>query len=107
MGKECKQLSVEDRSVIAVGLGQGLSLRAIAGLLDRPVSTVSRELNRNAGAQGYVPQEAVVRCKKRKFRRKRLLSNASSLLWQEVQRLMCKGWSPEQIAGKLKIMHPE
>jgi hypothetical protein len=28
MGKEYKQLSVEERSVIAVGLGQGLSWRA-------------------------------------------------------------------------------
>jgi len=45
------------------------------------------------------------RCKKRNFRRKRLLSNASSLLWQEVQLLMRKGWSPEQIAGNWKIMH--
>jgi len=66
MGKEYKQLSVEERSVIAVGLGQGLSWRAIADLLGRPVSTVSREINRNAGAQGYVPHEAVARCKKRK-----------------------------------------
>ena len=107
MGNEYKQLSVEERSVIAVGLGQGLSWRAIANLLGRPVSTVSREINRNAGAQGYAPHEAVARCKKRKFRRKRLLSNASSLLWQEVQTLMRKGWSPEQIAGKLKVMHPD
>jgi len=58
MGKEYKQLAVEDRSIIAVGLEQGLSRRAIGRLLKRPVSTVSREINRNAGADSYVPQEA-------------------------------------------------
>jgi len=107
MGKGYKQLSVEERSVTAVGLRQGLSIRAIARLINRLPSTVSREIKRNAGAQGYVSQVAVARCKKRKFRRQRILSKASSLLWQEVQRLMYKGWSPEQIAGKLKVMHPD
>jgi IS30 family transposase len=107
MGKGYKQLSSEERSVIAVGFGQGLTLRAIAEQLARSASTVSRELKRNAGAQGYLPQEAVARSRKRKFRRKRLLLNENSSLWQEVQTLMGQGWSPEQIAGKLKLMHPD
>src|ERR1019366_8507953 len=106
MGKEYKQLAVEERSVIAVGLGQGLSRRAIARLLKRHVSTVSREINRNAGAHSYVPQDAVAQCKDRKFRRARLWSNAS-VLWQEVQTLMRKSWSPEQVAGMLKRMYPD
>ena len=33
MGKEYKQLAVEDRSIIAVGLEQGLSRRPIGRLL--------------------------------------------------------------------------
>ena len=107
MGKGYKQLSSEERSVIAIGFGQGLTLRAIAEQLARSVGTVSRELKRNSGVQGYLPQEAVARSRKRKFRRKRLLLNENSSLWQEVQSLMSKGWSPEQIAGKLKLMHPD
>src|SRR5450759_3364083 len=74
MGKEYKQLAVEDRSIIAVGLEQGLSRRAIGRLLKRPVSTVSREINRNAGADSYVPQEAGDRCAGRKFRRAKKLT---------------------------------
>jgi IS30 family transposase len=107
MGKEYKQLVAEERSVIAVGLAQGLSRRAIALLLKRPVCTVSREINRNAGANDdYLPQDAAARCKGRKFRRKKLLSNAP-LLWLKIQVLLGKGWSPEQVAGKLKRMHPD
>ena len=33
MGKEYKQLAVEDRSIIAVGLEQGLSRRQLAACL--------------------------------------------------------------------------
>jgi transposase, IS30 family len=107
MGKEYKQLMTEERSVIAVGLEQGLSRRAIARLLKRPVCTVSREINRNAGTDdSYQPQDAAARCTGRKFRRVKLLSNAPAL-WLEVQVLMGKGWSPEQVAGKLKRMYPD
>ena len=106
MDKEYKQLAVEDRSIIAVGLEQGLSRRAIGRLLKRPVSTVSREINRNAGADSYVPQEAGDRCAGRKFRRAKKLTDAPEL-WLEVQDLMRKNWSPEQVAGMLKRMHPD
>lgn|SRR5208282_3367724 len=106
MGKEYSQLAVEDRSIIAVGLEQGLSRRAIGRLLKRPVCTVSREINRNAGADSYVPQEAGDRCAGRKFRRAKKLTDAPEL-WLEVQDLMRKSWSPEQVAGMLKRMHPD
>jgi IS30 family transposase len=106
MGREYKQLSVEERCQIAVGLGQGLSRRAIARLLKRPSSTVIREINRNARAVAYVPQDAQERCRKRKpHPAKKLATNWK--LWKEVQALMRKGWSPEQVAGKLKRMHPD
>ena len=106
MGREYKQLEAEDRSVIAVGLAQGLSRRAIALLLKRPVSTISREINRNGEPKTYLPQDAAARCKGRQFRRKKILSNAP-LLWLKIQVLLGKGWSPEQVAGKLKRMHPD
>jgi len=107
MGKEYRQLVAEERSFIAVGLAEGLSRRAIALRLNRPVSTVSREINRNAGVDNsYVLHDAASRCKARKFRRPKLLSD-TPLLWLKVQKLLAKGWSPEQVAGKLKRMHPD
>ena len=107
MGKEYKQLGVDERIIIAIGLERGSSRRAIARLLDRPHSTILRELNRNKGPEGdYGPQEAQTYCARRKARPAKKLE-ADTALWQEVQNLMGKSWSPEQIAGKLKRMYPD
>lgn len=45
-----QELSIEERLTIQIGQSQGLSQRAIAKLLDRSPSTVSRELRRDANA---------------------------------------------------------
>ncbi|MGW6276823.1 MarR family transcriptional regulator [Kribbella sp. NPDC055071] len=47
------RLSHQDRVGIAAGLTKGLGYAEIARELDRPTSTVSREIARNGGAQGY------------------------------------------------------
>lgn len=47
------RLSYQDRQQIAAGLADGLSHAEIARRLDRPTSTVSREVHRNGGAAGY------------------------------------------------------
>ena len=54
----------------------------------------------------YGPQEAQARCAGRKAHPAKKLE-ADTPLWQEVQALMSKNWSPEQIAGKLKRMYPD
>lgn len=41
-----KRLSLKEREEISRSLAQGLSFRSIAGLLERDVSTISREINR-------------------------------------------------------------
>ncbi len=46
------ELSVEERATIQIGHAQGLSLRAIAHMLNRSPSTISRELRRNRDAGG-------------------------------------------------------
>ncbi|MEV0286402.1 MULTISPECIES: MarR family transcriptional regulator [unclassified Kribbella] len=47
------RLTHEDRQRIAAGLESGLGYAEIARELDRPTSTVSREVARNGGAHGY------------------------------------------------------
>lgn len=47
------RLSYQDREAIAAGLADGLSHAEIARRLDRPTSTVSREVHRNGGPAGY------------------------------------------------------
>ncbi|UQX03964.1 helix-turn-helix domain-containing protein [Streptomyces sp. RerS4] len=51
-------MTQQDRQRIAAGLANGLSYAEIARRLDRPTSTISREIGRNGGPGGYFPQAA-------------------------------------------------
>ncbi|GAA3107010.1 GbsR/MarR family transcriptional regulator [Streptosporangium carneum] len=51
-------MTQRDRQRIAVGLADGLSYAEIARRLDRPTSTISREIHRNGGPGGYLPEQA-------------------------------------------------
>jgi predicted transcriptional regulator len=52
------RLTQQDRQHIAAGLAHGLSYAEIARRLDRPTSTISREVARNGNPGGYRPQQA-------------------------------------------------
>ncbi|WP_280419484.1 helix-turn-helix domain-containing protein [Nocardia carnea] len=52
------RLSAEDRREIAAGLRAGIGYAAIARQLNRPTSTISREVNRNGGPGRYRPEQA-------------------------------------------------
>lgn len=106
MAREYEQLKAEERAVIVVGLEQGLSRRAIARLLGRPASAVSREVLRNGRRDGYDAVHAAHLARKRRHKPRRKLKKNLEL-WQEVMEGLRKRWSPEQIAGTLKRMHPD
>ncbi|MGW1871556.1 helix-turn-helix domain-containing protein [Streptomyces mauvecolor] len=52
------RLTQQERQRIAAGLADGLSYAEIARRLDRPTSTISREVARNGSADGYRPEQA-------------------------------------------------
>ncbi len=58
--KTFKQLSKEERIKIEVLLHQGYSLGKVASMLQRPVSTISREVKRNQAGHSYQAQRAEV-----------------------------------------------
>src|SRR4051812_14762645 len=51
--RSSRWLTLADREEISRGLAEGMSLRAIATMIGRPVSTVSREVARNGGPRSY------------------------------------------------------
>lgn len=52
------RLTLQDRRRIATGLAEGRSYAEIARRLDRPTSTISREVGRNGGPRNYRPERA-------------------------------------------------
>lgn len=64
------RLSYQDREEIAAGLADGLSHAEIARRLDRPTSTVSREVQRNGGQDGYRARHAHRATEQRSQRRR-------------------------------------
>src|ERR1044072_184288 len=101
MGRSYGQLSLEDRCAIAQLSANGSSIRQIAAALDRSPSTISRGLKRHGGAQvGDKPSYAQRRAKARRWKGSRL-ERDESLRAAVIERL-ASGWSPEQIAGRLR-----
>ena len=102
-------LMVEEREKIQEMLWQKASIRSIATTLGRSPSSISREINRNRDSIGrrfYIPRGAHERAlKKRKLRgREDRLKN--NIIRDYVIKHLKKGWSPEQIAGRLSEEAP-
>ena len=101
MGRHYRQLSLEERCQIASLQAEGRSGRQIATDLDRTPSTISRELKRNRGIDvGYKPTFAQQQAKARRWVGSRLERNPA--LRRAVLDRLAAGWSPEQVAGRLK-----
>ena len=101
MGRGYDQLSLADREEISRLQAAGLTIRKIAASLDRAPSTISREVRRNSGTTiGYRPCYASEQAKARRWSRSRLSNDAD--LRRAVLDGLKKGWSPEQVAGRLK-----
>lgn len=59
------RLTHEDRRNIGAGLAEGLGYAEIARRLGRPTSTISREVARNGGADGYRVDRALLATERR------------------------------------------
>jgi IS30 family transposase len=99
-------LRLAEREEISRGLAAGQTIRQIACGLGRAPSTVSREVRRNGGSQGYRANRAEQRAWDRALRPKTCrLARQAPLRWRVAQKL-AQQWSPEQIAGWLKRQYP-
>lgn len=101
-----QELNIEERITIQLGQMRGLSIRAIASMINRSPSTVSRELRRNGDARGRycaAPAQEQMRQRRRVCRPVRKLVPGGDL-FDLVVYLLRKRFSPQQIAGKLRAM---
>jgi IS30 family transposase len=104
-----RYLDREERYELARLRESGLSVRQIAARLGRSPSTVSRELARNADprAGGYQPERAHRLAWERQRRPKASRLSANPALRRQVQQMLDQRYSPEQAAGRLKVLYPD
>jgi len=95
-------LSASERMQIYQLSQDGHPQAEIARRLGRDKATISRELRRNAVPGGYLPDLAQRRYAGRRQRCRPRLRLARRDLRRTVLRLLQQGWSPEQIAGRLR-----
>lgn len=111
--RKYQHLSLEERERLWVLKEKGLSLRYIARQMGRSQSSLSRELRRNIKYGNeyldneYLPCKAQRLAEKRavKQRGKAPLKNPKTFLY--VREKLRLGWSPEIIAGRIKLDYPD
>ncbi|GLX82582.1 hypothetical protein theurythT_20340 [Thalassotalea eurytherma] len=100
--RKAKHLTLEEREEIRVSLSAKMSIRAIARLLNRSPSTISREVQRNRGRRYYTAVDANNRAWRMAKRPKLCLLESNTELRHIVIDKLELNWSPEQISGWLK-----
>jgi IS30 family transposase len=109
MGKHYKHLTLSERDMITTLLAEHKPLREIARVLGRDPSSISRELQRNASPeyQLYLSHRAHGRAQQRRKEASRRPRLKSQQLRSYVCAKLTLGWSPEQIAGRIRLDHPD
>ena len=100
-------LTLAEREEISRGMATDASIRQIAATLGRAPSTVSREIRRHGGAHMYRAAEADTQAWTHSRRPKPCRLATSPMLQQIVASKLALEWSPEQVAGWLKLEFPD
>ena len=99
-------LTLAEIEEISRGIFGGLSIRQIALKLDRPPSTISREIKSNEGYKHYRATSADQAAWDRSYRPKLYKLAQSRVLRLNVAKKLKQHWSPQQIAGWLRREYP-
>jgi transposase, IS30 family len=99
-----RQITFAERYTLALLRQGGLTPAAIARVLGRHRSTIGREVRRNQahsdGSYRSPLADWYARGRRSRSRRNRRFSASD---WERIQALVREDWSPEQIAGRLRL----
>jgi transposase, IS30 family len=99
------RLSMADREEIRAGIVAGETATAIAQHLGRSPSTITREVAKNGGRDGYRAYAAHRRAARCARRPKSAKLAGYRALRRTVEGMLMELWSPEQIARRLRLEH--
>jgi IS30 family transposase len=94
-------LTLADREEVSRCLAAHMRQKDIAAVIGRSPSVVSREISRHGGRRAYRAHYAEIEAGKSRKRPKRRKIDACPALRSRVAGDMRKGWSPQQISGRL------
>lgn len=100
--KKINKLKSWERDQISVLFASGASFRLIASKLGRSVSSIHTEIKRNSIDGKYQAIKAEELSQKRNSKSRRLNPLKNSKIYSYVYDKLRSGWSPEQIAGRLR-----
>lgn len=104
MNRKYRHLSREERYEIKRMHDLGVSINKIAQQLTRSKSTISMELKRNKVKDQYMPCVAQEKYEKRMYQQELLKIEKNPMLLDYIKNAMIHNkWSPDAIAGKLKL----
>jgi len=109
MPKPYKHLTSYERDLLSVLKSKGKSLREIARELKRDPGTISRELKRNVPPVRtgyYLAHKAHDRARNRAKESRTHERLKNEKIRRYVSKYLKRGWSPELIAGRLKLHYP-
>ena len=102
-----QHLGLAEREEISRGIAAKLSARAIAAVLGRSASTISREIDRHGGRDTYRAQAAHERAAVNRRRPKVAKLSGVLELRVVVEAWLGLRWSPDQIARRLPLEFPD
>ena len=100
-----KQINFQERQLIGLWLKNSQSIRGIARQLNRSPSSISEEIRRNGDGEKYHAISAQAKSKKRISKSRSKNSLKKDWVIDYIITHLRYGWSPEQIAGRLKREH--
>lgn len=95
-------MTLDIKSQIYALKATGVSLQRIASIVERDVSTISREIRRNTGGRGYRYKQADAKAVERRANASCTPKKLIPTLVAVIEEKLLEKWSPDQIAGRLK-----
>lgn len=105
--RRANQLTPREREEISRGVAAGWSCHAIAAVLRRSPSTVSREIRRNGGRRAYRALRADRAAWTRALRPKPAKLRVHRRLGAVVEEKLAADWSPQQISAWLRAEYAD
>ena len=104
-----KYLNLEERKRIGKLLKERCGIREIGRVIQRSHSIVVEEIRRNGGRERYEAERAHERFLKRQANKgnRKILDRREEIKRYVIEKITQEQWSPEQIAGVLKLIYRE